>query len=144
MARAEGRKIVNYKTSGPQWTALHFAAMSGNHIILALLLRNGAAVDALTKDGWTAIQFASHGGHTECVRLLCNAGADIHYADPANSETPLHMACREGHKGTSELLLERGSQLCVLDCNGVTPLAAAVMRGFQWHVTVTVFEPEKK
>ena len=135
MAHADGRRIVNFKTAGPLWTALHFAAMAGNAGLCNLLLQNGrASVNELTKDGWSALHFASNGGHREAVFQICNAGADVNYADPQNQETALHMACREGHRKTAELLLERGARVSLLDANGTTPIAAAVLHGFPWKV----------
>ena len=135
MAHVDGRRIVNFKTAGPLWTALHFAAMAGNAGLCNLLLQNGrASVNELTKDGWSALHFASNGGHREAVFQICNAGADVNYADPQNQETALHMACREGHRKTAELFLERGARVSLLDANGTTPIAAAVLHGFPWKV----------
>ena len=43
---------------------------------MTALLRGGAAVDMVDRDGETALMRAAGYGHYECVRLLLEAGAD--------------------------------------------------------------------
>src|SRR5262245_48329093 len=47
------------------WTALHFAALSGNTVSFRKLVDKGATIDAKTAFGLTALHLASRGGHAE-------------------------------------------------------------------------------
>jgi ankyrin repeat protein len=71
---------------------------------VALLLKNGANVDALSKysdDNSTtapsasALQWAARGGHNECVQILLNNGTNINH-QAENEWTALHEAADEG------------------------------------------------
>eukprot|EP01045_Picozoa_sp_COSAG04_P003669 COSAG04_NODE_151_length_22485_cov_15.968552_11_plen_531_part_00 len=57
-------------------TALMIAALNGHHDCADALLRWGADVDAVDKDGNTALHEAADNGRLECARLLVRAGAD--------------------------------------------------------------------
>ena len=48
----------------------------GNAEVLALLLTNGADVNAKAKDGYTALHAAESQGYTEIVQLLNDVGAE--------------------------------------------------------------------
>jgi ankyrin repeat protein len=52
------------------WTALHFAAMSGNLENVRVLLQAGADPDAADEGGQTSWLIAADGGHAEALRLL--------------------------------------------------------------------------
>ncbi len=60
---------VNAKTRNSR-TALMFAAMKGNQLLLQLLLRNGATPGVRDVDGSSARDWAAENGHTEAVALL--------------------------------------------------------------------------
>lgn len=62
-------------------TALHWAALSGQQEIAAILLQNGADVHATDSCGRTALYLAAARGHSVLARLLLEHGADIHARD---------------------------------------------------------------
>ncbi len=91
-------------------TALFFASFAGHTQVLALLLENGADVEARNNRGRTALTGASFRGHTEVVKLLLNKGADVNTADKFG-KTPLIEACRGNHPVIAELLVQAGARL---------------------------------
>ena len=48
---------------------------------------------------------ASLNGNLEIVKLLVQAGADVDERDGKNSSTPLHAACKGGHKEVAVYLI---------------------------------------
>ncbi len=60
----------------PGWTALHYAAASGNVAIIRRLLEESAYIDAESPNGTTPLMMAARGGRREVVQLLLDEGAD--------------------------------------------------------------------
>lgn len=79
--------------NGLNWwggNALHTAAVHGSPEILALIIRAGAGINvALKRDGETPLMTAV--AHSECLKLLLDAGADIH-AKNKKKQTALDLA----------------------------------------------------
>lgn len=84
--------IVTY----PGWTALHYAAASGDTAIAAILLEHSAYIDAESPSQLTPLMIAAREGHPAVVQLLLREGAD---ASLKNNErlTAGHIAARAGH-----------------------------------------------
>lgn len=59
------------------WTALHYAAASGNLAILRRLLEESAYIDAESPNRTTPLMMAARGGHRDAVKLLLDEGADV-------------------------------------------------------------------
>jgi ankyrin repeat protein len=68
----------------PGWTALHYAAASGDDEIARILLRHGARIDAEAPAKFTPLMIAAREGQESTVRLLLEEGAD---ATRKNSES---------------------------------------------------------
>lgn len=60
----------------PGWTALHYAASSGQVEIMKLLLEKYAFIDAQSPNGTTPLMMAAMYGSPESVKLLLDEGAD--------------------------------------------------------------------
>lgn len=60
----------------PGWTALHYAAASGDEAIARLLLAQGAERDARSPNRMTPLMLAAREGQDRTVRLLLADGAD--------------------------------------------------------------------
>ncbi len=80
----------------PGWTALHYAAASGDDEIAAILLDKHAYIDAESPSQLTPLMIAAREGHLEVAQLLLREGAD---ARLRNNEklTASQIAQRAGH-----------------------------------------------
>ena len=61
----------------PGWTALHYAAASGNVAIIRRLLEESAYIDAESPNGTTPLMMAARGGRRDALLLLSDEGADL-------------------------------------------------------------------
>jgi hypothetical protein len=66
---------VNKVSLSHGWTPVLAAAFQGNARTVALLIQQGADINATAEDGSTALLVATAHGHTETIKLLAEAGA---------------------------------------------------------------------
>jgi ankyrin repeat protein len=78
----------------PGWTALHYAAASGDLEIMRLLLERHAYIDAESPTGTTPLMLAAREGQEEAVQLLLEEGADATLKDRAWQEDAAAFAVR--------------------------------------------------
>ena len=100
---------------------------------VGLLLHHGAPVAFQDRDDRSPLFVASEAGHLEIAQQLLarNAPVDDSIGSSLRRRrrtiwTPLHAACKNGHKGLVELLLEYGARADQAAAKGVTPLRLAV------------------
>lgn len=60
-------------------------------------------------------------GHTAIVKLLLDAKCRVNPKD-GQANTPLHLACEEGHGDTAMALIENGGNADQLNAEGKSPL----------------------
>lgn len=82
---------------------IHSACATSNLKMAALLIQNGADVNAKQMQDVTSIHAAAHNGQTELVQLLFDNGADIN-GKMENGLTPLSMAVEGKFKETEDLI----------------------------------------
>lgn len=88
------------------WTALHYAAASGNNDIVQLLLEHFAYIDAESPNKTTPIMMAARSGHILTVKLLLEEGADATLKNDAGM-TAIDFANKFNHKDIAEGLTHR-------------------------------------
>ena len=81
------------------------ACQTGHLDRVRALIRPGAYVNAVGKDGNTPLHLASLGGHTEIVKALIQAGADVNAVD-VYGKTALYYASCYGHAAIVKILVE--------------------------------------
>lgn len=81
----------------PGWTALHYAAASGDLDIMKLLLERHAYIDAESPTGMTPLMLAAREGMEDAVKLLLAEGADATLKDRAWGVDAAEFALR-AHK----------------------------------------------
>jgi ankyrin repeat protein len=84
----------------PGWTALHYAAASGDDAIVRLLLGRGARIDAVSppaSGAYTPLMMAAREGHQDTALLLIDAGANPQRKN-AEGLSAAQIADRADHK----------------------------------------------
>jgi ankyrin repeat protein len=120
---------TRYKPSGD--TPLHCAVWRGHTEIVRLLIEQGADVNTTTFHGNVPL---IESRSTEITEILLQAGAakTINFCSSRTSKrigSPLHCAAREGNLPSVKLLLSYGADMESKDCDGCTPLIAAIQAG---------------
>ncbi|CAE7358552.1 ANKRD39 [Symbiodinium sp. CCMP2592] len=95
------------KLSSGNWTAAHYAAMSGQAAELEFLQEAGADLQASNWQGCTPLHLAAYFGKVEALRVLIEAGVNRNPLDEAGN-TPTDDAARKGHLEAFKLLLQAG------------------------------------
>lgn len=108
---------------------LHMAIDRGNAKMAKALLRKGADANA-SYGSRAALSSATRkrGCKAAMVRLLLDAGADVHFISP-NGLTPLHNAANWGNRKITQLLLDYGADLNATENFGHTALDHAMFCG---------------
>lgn len=86
-----------------QWSALHYAAFSGNKDLAEYLIGQGADVNARTTNGSSVLMAAAYEGKEELVRLLIEKGADRTVKNDWGDGV-LEWAMRYNHLGVARMV----------------------------------------
>jgi len=102
----QGADIGLVATNGSKIQALHAAVAKNDYNICALLVAQGADVNAPQVQGVRPLHSAVHKGNLSIVELLVQKGADIHAAMD-NGDTPKSIAKRENQKEVLAYLISK-------------------------------------
>ncbi|XP_075215894.1 osteoclast-stimulating factor 1-like [Lycorma delicatula] len=107
-------------------TPLHEAARRGNLMFLQQCLQQGVSPTGLDAVGNIPLYWACLGGHVDCVKeLLAISSLPVNSQNKVG-ETALHAACSRGHYEVVSLLLQRGSDVTVMNKDKETPAMLAM------------------
>jgi ankyrin repeat protein len=107
---AHAEHPTSHGTQNPSSGALGDAAVTGNSQIAKLLLKHGANPNGAGDT--PPLHRAASAGHVEMIKLLLEAGADIHRritGDWASHPQAIHKAVDSGKLAAVELLLKKGA-----------------------------------
>ena len=114
-------------------TPLQLAAENGDAVMVRLLIKHGAELNAWTDIGVTALCLAAENGHEAIVRFLVERGADVTSGDEDVFEEtdPFFAAAANGHTAIVEFFLtDHGASVDVRESElGRTALAVASWNG---------------
>ena len=103
------------------------AASAGNVPVVRALLAHGADVNAVTaRTGATALMWAVAAPHPDIVKVLIDAGADVHVSSEKGF-TPLLFAARNGDIETAKILLAAGARVNDTGSDGTHALPLAII-----------------
>ncbi len=97
---------------GDGMSALHWAAAKGDVEMTDLLVRAGAKVEAVTRNGaYTPLHLASKAGYAPVVRRLLKAGSTPKAVTTTGGVTALHFAAGAGSADAVAALLDQGADV---------------------------------
>lgn len=121
---------VNPSPEYPSHVPLLQASTSGRHLdVIALLLANGADVNAKDEEGKTSLQRAASSGSLEVVKYLVENGANVNERDK-HSSTAVLAATFDGFAEVIHYLISKGAEPNVKTIHGQSPLYIASGKGY--------------
>ena len=103
----EGGSDLEESEPDTQFTALHYAAITGHIALLELLISHKADLNSRDKIKATSLHMASQEGHLPFVVTLLQAGADPLLPKDSGS-VPIHRAAQGNHPEVAKILVEQG------------------------------------
>ena len=109
---------------------IHYASKEGQVNVLSTLIRQGAEINKKTNQRQSSLHFAAqYGRYNTCRQLLDTPGFKRILNEPDQiGQTPLHLACQNGHTRVVQLLLHKGAQF-TKTYDGNSPLHEAAANG---------------
>ncbi|XP_039765470.1 histone-lysine N-methyltransferase EHMT2 isoform X2 [Pararge aegeria] len=104
------------------WTPLVRAAENKHQEVVKLLLDHGADPAASDNEGNMAVHWCALSGDARCLALLLRAAPHTLNAPNAHTDTPLHVAAREGHHACVVILLAHGAKTDLENSAGELPM----------------------
>lgn len=102
-------------------TPLHWATISGNKDLAALLIKKGADVKSKNMIGQSPLHWAANNGSKDITALLIDKGADVNEKDH-NGMTPLLFAVEKSHVDVVKLLVDRGADVKIINNSKYTAM----------------------
>jgi ankyrin repeat protein len=122
---------ANIEITNPKFTNLMFSCLCGHTSTTKLLLDRGASTYVRNLFGDSALHIACwSGGNISIVKLLLEHGCDINAVDSRYSNSPLHVACSNGHTQIVEELVARGADITLKNRDGQTPFFLSKKRNY--------------
>lgn len=121
---------------------LCIAARSGKQEIIEWLVKNGAEIDAISKDrGYSAVMDAVWKMNPEIVELLIKLGANLNFVSN-DGQTALIVATGSSNSKICEMLVKNGADPCFKDHMGMSALDYA--RLFKKNALVDLYQEYAK
>uniref|UniRef100_H3CYI9 Ankyrin repeat domain 27 n=1 Tax=Tetraodon nigroviridis TaxID=99883 RepID=H3CYI9_TETNG len=111
------------------FTPLHVAALHGHSLLVRLLLRHGAAINARTNHSATPLHLASQNSHVQSSPRSIPTTTGLPDHPRITKHTSISFACLCGNLETATILLGSDAQVNVANLQGNAALHEAVRRG---------------
>jgi hypothetical protein len=118
---------VNGRWVSSDSTAIIAAAVGGSVGLIEALLKRGADVRKVDRNGLNALMGAFYYGHVGAATLLLDRAPDFIESSSNTRMTPLHFAAWNDRLNIVQLLVNRGAQINAVDDEGTTSLHLAAM-----------------
>ncbi|XP_059056513.1 histone-lysine N-methyltransferase EHMT2 [Achroia grisella] len=118
------------------WTPLVWAAEHAHAPLVRLLLEAGADAATTDAEGNAAVHWCALGGHQDALLRLLSAAPLALDVGNAHGDTPLHVACRQGHYACVVILLAHGARTDI--ANSAGEVAATVCADDKCEAAVTL------
>ncbi|XP_016430326.1 SH3 and multiple ankyrin repeat domains protein 3-like [Sinocyclocheilus rhinocerous] len=118
----------NYKDSRGLTALYHTAVVGGDTDCCELLLNQNASVCCQDENGWHEIHQACRHGHVQHLEHLLFFGADMS-AQNASGNTALHICALYNQEKCAHVLLVRGADKELKNCNNQSPFQVAIISG---------------
>lgn len=126
--RGDRRAAAALVESGAEANVFDAAALGDVDLLQRLIRTRATVVDEWSADGFTALHFAAYLGGHDAVRVLLEAGADVHAVARNEMQVqPLHSGSALGDVEACRLLLGAGADPNAAQHGGWTPLDEAVI-----------------
>lgn len=110
------------------YSAIHYATKMSNIELLLFLINQGANINSCDLYGNTPIIIACSKGDVYISEILIKNGCDVNIRNK-NSNTALYYSIHENTEIT-QMLLENGANINVIDIDGETPILTALKHGY--------------
>ncbi|XP_064640623.1 ankyrin-1-like [Lineus longissimus] len=109
-------------------SVFHYAFANGEPEVVekCILLASRFGVKSY---GFKPLFFAAKHGYVEIVECLVKLGLPLHKGDSSTQETPLHIACCNGHNSVIKKLVEYGADVNALNNDGYNSLSLVTENG---------------
>jgi len=128
---------VDINARGPfsQWTALQWAAETGNIRVVLELTKRGADVNQVDSYQQTSLHQPAANGDVEITKILIKNNADVNSEDLGRL-TALYKAASHSHTEAVKILMDSGAKVKGNGALKLTPLHIAVANGDKGMVEV--------
>ncbi|XP_060576349.1 transient receptor potential cation channel subfamily A member 1-like [Ruditapes philippinarum] len=114
-------------------TVAHYAARTGNTMMMKLLIDFGVKLSTRDQDGKTPLHIAAECGNYTSVEMQIDTSKSELNDGDSDGRTPLMLACLSGHFKAARSLLALGADNSIRDENYCTAMILAASKG---HVKV--------
>ena len=116
-------------TDSNGWSAIHYAATSGDINIIYVLVKSGLPLTHMANDGSTVLHKAAYCGKMELVKYIMEIVPELITSFDASMWTPLHSAAAGGNVEVFRALVEAGLSPLAPAHGGNTVLHIAAYNG---------------
>lgn len=122
---------ADYQESTPESIELFNASAAGSVTGVRTAIAKGGKVNFFFRpeDQKNSLHVAAEQGYKAIVELLLENDAIVECKVPSTKDTPLLLACQNGHIDIAHILLKKGADVNAQNCYGNTSAHEAARRG---------------